>query len=234
LEADTLSSLAQQIADKTFINHTAVWCMLISISLVVSFFGGLIGGYAGKRGQNLATKADFDQLLEQTRRTTDHVSRINSAISLGEWTQKEFRTLRRTKLEELMLAVDADVDWIEREHHRIAYESSPDKEAAPIESPPINRATIICLLYFPELVEQFDHVRSAHHSFILWLRKWRAEVIERKQNGLFWDEAYKELHQKQRREFGPLYKGLFDSARKMAEAARPLMTAVITPGDEAR
>jgi hypothetical protein len=50
-----------------------------------SWFGGFFGTYLRKKGENLATKEDIDDLVEQTRQLTQATKEIEAKISHEVW-----------------------------------------------------------------------------------------------------------------------------------------------------
>lgn len=63
------------------------WSYLIA--LVVPFIGGYLGAYAKKKGESLATKEDFDSLLEQVKKTTATTEGIKAEMAKGSWLHQQ-------------------------------------------------------------------------------------------------------------------------------------------------
>ncbi|RXK81582.1 hypothetical protein EST62_11545, partial [Chlorobaculum sp. 24CR] len=72
---------------------------LISLSATAafSFFSGLFQ----KKGEQTATKADLNNLVKQIEATTKAQEEIKTSIAHLDWSQREWKKLRITKLEEL-------------------------------------------------------------------------------------------------------------------------------------
>ncbi len=151
MDANALREFAREVANQTIYDHWLFWVLLIVSAGIAGYLASFLGKYAAKRGENFATKADFRDLLQQTRLTTQEVENIRSEISLGEWTQKEYRSLRKTKLEEFIFAIHDTQHWILREHHRVVFESNTEEDAPEQPATPIIKAVTIGHLYFPEL-----------------------------------------------------------------------------------
>ena len=147
-----ISELANQIVQKQILIQWPIYLLMASISLVVGFGAAYVGAYAKKKGEFLATRADFQELLAQLKATTTVAEEVRTSISHSDWVSREWKVLRRLKLEELLQAVHEIQDWQESERNRHIF--GKVKEEYPSPLPKIER---ICGLYFPELK---DHVRS--------------------------------------------------------------------------
>jgi hypothetical protein len=88
--------------DGSTIQQALLMILNVVIAAIVSAFTALGVSYFRTRGQTLATKHDFDELLKQLRANTEAVETIKSEISQRDWAQREWTTLRRIKLEALL------------------------------------------------------------------------------------------------------------------------------------
>ncbi|MET4728016.1 hypothetical protein ABIE09_001823 [Lysobacter enzymogenes] len=117
-------------------------------------------GIRQRKGENLATKEDFDQLRDQLRKNTETTEQIKSAIGREDWLDREWRTIRARNLEQiasnsqktLILVYQAAVAW---RSGQVA--NDPDPSAA------------IALqthqsLYFPELSLEVSAFLSSLHD----------------------------------------------------------------------
>lgn len=93
-----IKDLANAIAH----NNGMPWQTIVAI--VVMAFVGIIGAAGGaywrRRGENLATKADFIDLQDQLKANTRATEEIKAKISFDDWRAREANALRRAKLEE--------------------------------------------------------------------------------------------------------------------------------------
>jgi tellurite resistance protein len=60
------------------------------------------GAFFKMKGENFATKRDFDELLKRQQATTEAVEKIKSDVAQRDWSQREWTNLRRIKLDELL------------------------------------------------------------------------------------------------------------------------------------
>lgn len=87
-----------------------IWVyVLMVVALVVGSFGG---AYLKRKGENWATKEDFETLLSQLRRTTEETEKIKSDIAKFNWVEQRRWELKRdlyTDILETLGAIQAAV-----------------------------------------------------------------------------------------------------------------------------
>ncbi|MGC2163742.1 MAG: hypothetical protein WA634_17675 [Silvibacterium sp.] len=66
-----------------------------ALALIGSWFGGFFGTYFKKKGENLATKEDFNDLKEQTRQLRETTKEIESKIDDQIWNRQRQWELKR-------------------------------------------------------------------------------------------------------------------------------------------
>jgi hypothetical protein len=103
LEPAQIEELARAIANHTVLDAWPYWLAVLALVFLGVVIGSFLGNYAAKRGEVQAARADRKEILDGLRETTKAAEEVRSAVSLGEWTERERRTLRRTKLEETLL-----------------------------------------------------------------------------------------------------------------------------------
>jgi len=106
-----------------------------------------VGSYLSKRGEVKAADVDRKKILAQVSENTRVTAHINSVVSLGEWSERERRTLRRMKLEEMMLVAHGAQDWLSALKQEMIYLRSGEGGVSPLP-----KMMTLCKLYFPELV----------------------------------------------------------------------------------
>jgi hypothetical protein len=72
------------------------------VTILIAGLGVWLGSFLKTKGQNFATKQDFNELQKQLKANTELIETIKSEVSQRDWAQREWTNLRRTKLEELM------------------------------------------------------------------------------------------------------------------------------------
>lgn len=231
-----MPQFATEVSQQTITNHLWFWIVLALAALVCTYVGSWLAAYATRRGQTLATKADFNQLLMQAGETAREVEQIKSRISIGEWTEKEYKSLRRTKLEQVALAAHDVPDWLAGEFHRIVHKSTVTEEAPDQEASPIRVVYVMSCLYFPELRDHVNRLQNVHNSFIVWLRTWRGSLIDSaREHGNLETWPLSKVRSDAVSAVGQEYEGHFVSAlravRELQDATDALMAQTVNPSN---
>jgi hypothetical protein len=121
-----------------------------------------VGEYLRTKGRNLATKADFDDLKVQLRENTELVENIKAEVGRKDWAAREWRNLRRTKLEEVLTKMHDCEEFADRHRH-----SSIDGKPS-VERNPAGEMETLGVLYFPELKSELDLYLAAYRQHILF------------------------------------------------------------------
>jgi len=85
MSAAELEPLLRRVLGEGIQLPPAIYLLLVVVSLLGGTVGAFFGAYSRKRGENLATKADFESLLQQLRRQTEETERIKSEIARAGW-----------------------------------------------------------------------------------------------------------------------------------------------------
>jgi hypothetical protein len=148
---------------------------LVVMALVSALVGALAAlgtSYFKTRGQNLATKHDFDELLKQQEATAEAVEVIKSEVSQRDWAQREWMNLRRIKLEALLEKMHECETYLDR-CRSAANRLAGAKEGAAFDQfrPAVfDEFSTIADMYFQEL-------RKETNDFVLECRQEAVAVI---------------------------------------------------------
>jgi hypothetical protein len=115
LDQDTIQRIATEVARHL---PTYPWTLLAVqtvLWLLAAGAGAFFGEYFKKRGENLATKADFEDIKARLRTTTEMVGTIKSELAQKDWARREWTNLRRIKLEELLSQTDECGPYFQRQ-----------------------------------------------------------------------------------------------------------------------
>jgi hypothetical protein len=129
------------------------WLFLLVNVIVMALVGVLavLGtSYFRTRGQNLATKHDFDELQKQLKATTETVETIKAEVGQKDWAQREWTNLRRTKLEALLEKMHDCETYLDQHTNRFLEGKGIDDQ----RRDPLSELSAIGTLYFPELKEE--------------------------------------------------------------------------------
>lgn len=152
MDKGLLEEIAKQIVKQEILGNWGIICLFVALTFVTTAAASFFASYFRSRGANLATKADLDFLIEQQAKLRETTAKIEQTISHKDWTIKENKTLRRTKLEELLLAAHEMEAYLEKDKNEILFDGPPNDL-----KDPEHQVQILGALYFPEL----DKVISA-------------------------------------------------------------------------
>jgi hypothetical protein len=146
------------------------------IAALVSALTALSVSYFRTRGQNLATKHDFDELQKQLSATTKLVETIKSEVSQRDWAQREWTTLRRVKLDALLEKMHECEEYLERRR-----QSAIDGEVAKPERDPVSEFDVLAAI-FPELKDGADRFSLSCSAQLALFSEHAAEVSKIKKS----------------------------------------------------
>lgn len=165
METSLIDEVAKQIVEKQILLNWKFYALIVLLQIPVIYFRTLFEKYAGKRGETLATKADLNEILRQLQKTTQTAENIKVAVAHKDWTVKEFKTLRRIKLEELISCI-YEIQTMSEDLLKSALFNIEFGNFDPLT----NKMLLLTGLYFPELKEEIRAFRleriEAHKWFI--------------------------------------------------------------------
>jgi hypothetical protein len=142
MDTQTIKEIADQIVTQTILISWKTWGLQFALWIIGTFCAAFAAAYLAKRGEHKAIKADFDTLKSQLSENTKAVKTVETEIAHQDWAAREWKTLKRTKLEELIMATNDAVWETESWIHNTRTGS-----LKPI-SPHIDTMQTIALLYF--------------------------------------------------------------------------------------
>lgn len=82
--------------------HPTVYVLLLTASVIAGGLGAYIGAFLRRKGENLATKADFESILAQLREQTREVEHVKNEIAQAGWIHQRRWDLKRQLYWELL------------------------------------------------------------------------------------------------------------------------------------
>jgi hypothetical protein len=167
----TLTTIARQILENRTAENMQFWFVYGALAIVLAAIVAVTTAYFLERGKLLAATNTLAGRLDEIRKSTDASERIKTSIAHNDWTVKEFKTLRRTKLEQLttasyklLLASEVDAKFtLEDEKYSItSREFTIDVHQ-------------ISAMYFTVFKVATDAVISAHANLATWLIESRSK-----------------------------------------------------------
>jgi len=131
MDKDTIQQIAAQVVAQLPLGLLMI--VNVVIAALVSALTALGVSYFRTRGQNLATKHDFEELQKQLK---------------ADWTQREWTTLRRIKLEALLEKTHECEVYLDRQR-----DSAFEGKIMMPERDPIGELETLATLYFPDFPE---------------------------------------------------------------------------------
>lgn len=157
-----ISDLAKQIVQEQFHQSYLYYLALFFLLFLGAFCGSFIRGFASDKGKFMAIQSNFDTLSEQLQKTTSLTTEIQIALNHEDWSSKEYKLLRRNKLEILTFALYETRDWASTQ-----ITAGGAEAIMKAESSPVNKVYVTSSLYFPELNSVNSDFHAIHQRFIV-------------------------------------------------------------------
>ncbi|MCI5136994.1 MAG: hypothetical protein D3922_00955 [Candidatus Electrothrix sp. AR1] len=119
---------------------------------------------AKKRGELEAINAGFAEIKKQVRETTIITEQVRSKVDHADWVAREWKTIRRVKLEELVQSAISVRHWTNKDLSL----DRQDRQNAKSESCPAYHAAMIARLYFPGIQKETTHLVEAVSDAQAW------------------------------------------------------------------
>jgi dsDNA-specific endonuclease/ATPase MutS2 len=173
--------------------------------------------YSEKRAETLATKADFDEILRQLQKSTETAEGIKTTLAHKDWSEKEYKTLRRVKLEEFLSAVHEVEHW---QGDASSIVQGTGQSGASVR-PLLYRAKLLMTLYFPEFQGEFRNL----HLKCAQIGSWSVDIMATLGSLTPGSQRYNEVfaantgvYQQHVAELRNIVKGIEDKAEKIMTA----------------
>ena len=156
MDKELIREVANAVFMQELLTNWHIYALMACMWLIFKFLDALIGPYVTRRAEALATKVDFENAMVQIRATTKATEAIRVQITKTDWLDKEWRTIRRVKLEELLTSANRMRDYITN----LRIDNKVD-----IASDSSDTLTTLCALYFPELRPEVSDLFETHKEF---------------------------------------------------------------------
>jgi len=167
------NEIAELIINKSFWGNE--WFAFFSLLLValVAAASAWVGTYISTRSQNAAIRADFEKALDNIEKQTKSVKGIEEGITHEFIEKRELLKIRRTKIEELYLALSYDLEQLS---HNLGIATSDISRDMVI---PSNKVEMLVNLYFKEeLKKEIDYFREHRGKLITRIRQLSEENLD--------------------------------------------------------
>jgi hypothetical protein len=219
----TISLIAKQIVNTELLLNWKFYAVFLAISLLACVGSSFLVAYFTSRGKHFATKADFDELLKQLRLTTEVTESIKQSLSHHDWSLREFKTIKRTKLEELFNAIFETHYWLDECRKESLFDG--DKVKLP---DPLNKVYVIGNLYFPELGAELRAFQEASIKYKLFTSETLSGLLPlKKANNA---PAITSFFEENTKKFGAVYKNILDTTTMLEMRAKDIMNSLLNVG----
>ncbi len=106
MSATDLELLLRRIVGEGVQLHPSVYLVILCVSVFSAGIGTYAGAYLRRRGENLATKADFDVLLDQLRQQTSETENVKAEIAKAGWIHQRRWDIKRELYWELLKTLE--------------------------------------------------------------------------------------------------------------------------------
>lgn len=175
---EQILELSKIIVNKEILTNWQVYILFISLSLIGNYVATFINSYAKKRGENLATKADINEIKKQLASTTEITTTIKNDIEHQVWRKQQIEIIKRNKIEEYLQYI-----YIAQENLSKKMNNGYFKTTESIDDYAMSKATMLQKLYFPELKEAHSIFLDANAEFLMWFTEGLKEIVQKKQDG---------------------------------------------------
>jgi hypothetical protein len=222
MQPDLIREIAEAIFRDQLLLNWRFYVLIGSFSFIAGMGGSFATSYLKKRGETFATKADMKEILRQLSVTTRLTEEVRSAVSLADWTTKEWQTIRRLKLEELLSAAYLLDQWLDHQRSKWLHDKSISSDEAPME-----RLRLLTALYFPELQRETTAVWLAHQNAFLFILNSSKQAISSRSS--LDVHVHKTVLDEFSKGWKTLYADAISTIRELEEKASALMTEVARP-----
>jgi glutamate mutase epsilon subunit len=192
-ELETLArAVASEIVNQTIWKNYKFYLLVAAISLVSSALVAFCLPYFKRRGENLATKADFNEILRQLKQTTTLTESIKSDMKAKLEEEHSVRALTREKMEALMIQTFDLELWFERARSQALEGNVPDVNVTPMAKIEMYQA-----IYFRELENEVRILSIGVNAMLPWIMQLAQKAISAKTDHKvpnFELEKFGELH----------------------------------------
>lgn len=112
ISTSQLRQIVTEVLDGRISEQLWFYLLLIAVTFVASACGAFLSAYFKKRGESLATKADFEQLLVQLRQSTHLAEEIKADMQSKYGEQATLRALLRDRTEAIAMATFELESWL--------------------------------------------------------------------------------------------------------------------------
>ena len=166
-------AIAETISHGEITERPLFYLSIVALAFVASVVGGFVSGYAKRRGEALATKADLKALQDQLRENTRLTEEIKGDVHSRYSEQASIRLALRERTELLILSTYELEQFLSQTQVR-----SASGEITVFDESPMSKVSTYKEIYFPEVSEEHSKLRSTYFDYVKWLIDLRGKAMK--------------------------------------------------------
>lgn len=207
-----VSELAAAIDAELLFTNWRLYALTLAVLLLSKAIDAYFVRYWAKRADVKAAGADLQEVIRQLKATTAAAEAVRAQISKADWLDKEWRSIRRVKLEELLSSADGMLETL-------GYKAADDPESPTNND--ANKLKMLCALYFPELRQDVTDLYVAFKECRIHFLESQSDFANALTEGVA-DEVLEEYRLRQRQ----LYSVFVQAGFTLEKAAAELMQEI--------
>ncbi|KRH98647.1 hypothetical protein [Curvibacter sp. PAE-UM] len=164
MSEELIHRIAEQIVKQQLHLQWWYYILFFALSIVAAYCGSYASGLAKKRGELSAIADKFDEVQRQLKSNTKVVEDVRAEVLHHDWTLREWKSLRRAKLEELVLCSLAIEEWLDSAH-----DNSIMFKEVEIGPSPVEKLQVLLRLYFPEMKTEGNALISSTRALYIFI-----------------------------------------------------------------
>lgn len=177
ISATEARQIANEVVEGRVLNDPVFFLSLLAITTIASAIGSYISSYFKKRGEALATKADFQELLSQLKESTQLAEEIKGDVQSRYGEAASMRALLRDRTERIVMATFDLELWLEQ-----ARSKAIDGQSSEAGGSPMSKVSALRDIYFPEINVEYQEFYQRHFAYIQWIHSIQMARLENGNN----------------------------------------------------
>jgi hypothetical protein len=170
----TIFDIAKLIAEGKVADDYQFFIILAVLALLTGLVVWFVAPYLGERGKLLAMAEKLEERLNDIRQTTEAAENVRTRIAHSDWTTKEYKTLLRNKLEQLMGAAYKTKSACEADAN-FKQDTPGDKFTS---KEPSLEVELLSAMYFRVIEIEVRNFIVAHTNFSIWLNNAQCKLAQ--------------------------------------------------------
>jgi len=175
LDHELIKTIANEIVNQAILSNYRTYLLITAISLITGSLTAFLYSYFKKRGENFATKTDFNEILSQLRETTKSTEEIKSKINAKFLDEHKLKILVREKLEQIISETFELELWLERARSQALHCELPDTNASPI-----SKIEMYQSIYFKDVEKELTALCNSYYPMVNFILEVAEKAIKGK------------------------------------------------------